>query len=114
MSFFELLNKRIDETGACLMVGLDCHDADLKEQTGDAAFQFCKRIIDDTAHAAVGYKPNAAFFERLGHEGAAALEKVIAYIPAHIPVLLDAKRGDIGSTCKAYADAAFAVNEVRR
>ena len=112
MSFFELLNKRIDQTGACLMVGLDCHAADLSEQTGTAAFDFCRRIIDETKHVAVGYKPNAAFFERLGKDGAEALEKVIAYIPQDIPVLLDAKRGDIGSTCDAYADATFAVNNV--
>jgi len=114
MSFFELLNKRIDESGACLMVGLDCHTADLAEQTGPAAFEFCKRIIDDTKHVAAGYKPNSAFFERLGPAGIQALDDVIAYIPKSIPVLLDAKRGDIGSTCDAYAEAAFQAHKVRR
>ena len=107
--FFELLDARIAETGGSLLcVGLDCHAQDLgEEQTGDAAFAFCKRIIDATAHVAVAYKPNAAFFERLGADGHAALRRVIAYIPPAIPVLLDAKRGDIGSTCDAYAAAAF-------
>lgn len=94
------------------MVGLDCHATDLTEQTGEAAFEFCKRIIDETQHAAVGYKPNAAFFERLGHAGVEALERVIEYVPDSIPVLLDAKRGDIGSTCDAYAAAAFEVDKV--
>eukprot|EP00941_MAST-03F_sp_MAST-3F-sp1_P004293 g4293.t1 len=107
-SFFDLIKNRIAVTnGSLLMVGLDCHSADLKEQTGAAAFDFCKRIIDETKHVAIGYKPNAAFFERLGASGSDALKKVIAYVPNDIPVLLDVKRGDIGSTCTAYAEAAY-------
>lgn len=68
---------------------------------------FCKRIVDETKHVAIGYKPNAAFFERLGASGVNALKEIIAYIPSDIPVLLDVKRGDIGSTCTAYAEAAY-------
>ena len=88
MAFFDLINQRIDATGACLMVGLDCHAADLTEQTGEAAFAFCKRLIDETKHVAVGYKPNAAFFERLGHDGVRALQQVIDYIPDDILSLI--------------------------
>ena len=58
-------------------------------------------------HAAA-YKPNAAFFEALGPNlGAACLRKVIKSIPDDIPVLLDVKRGDIGSTAQAYAEACY-------
>ena len=64
-------------------------------------------IIEATKDVAVAYKPNAAFFEALGAKGAEALEKVVAAVPEGILVLLDAKRGDIGSTAAAYATAAF-------
>jgi uridine monophosphate synthetase len=55
----------------------------------------------------VVYKPNSAFFEAHGPEGLEALQRAIAHVPGGIPVLLDAKRGDIASTSKAYAEAAF-------
>ena len=60
-----------------------------------------------TRDLAAAYKPNAAFFEVLGPEGILALQQVIAAIPDEIPVILDAKRGDIASTAQAYARAAF-------
>lgn len=61
-----------------------------------------------TAPYAACYKPNAAFFEALGsNTGIATLERVIKSIPNDIPVLLDVKRGDIGSTAAAYADACY-------
>ena len=60
-----------------------------------------------TAAAAAAFKPNAAFFELYGGEGVEALRQVIASIPEGIPVILDAKRGDIASTAEAYARAAF-------
>ena len=56
---------------------------------------------------AAAFKPNAAFFEQFGAEGMAALRDVIATVPDEVPVLLDAKRGDIASTAEAYARAAF-------
>eukprot|EP00939_MAST-03C_sp_MAST-3C-sp1_P004426 g4426.t1 len=106
--FFEKLEERVKTTGSLLCVGLDPHAADLRgEQSGAAAFAFCKRIVDETKHVAVAYKPNSAFFERLGGDGLRALRDTVNYIPRHIPVLLDVKRGDISSTAKAYADAAY-------
>lgn len=61
-----------------------------------------------TAPHAAAYKPNAAFFEALGPNlGVATLRKVIAEIPSSIPTLLDVKRGDIGSTAEAYAEACY-------
>ncbi|CAN0159221.1 unnamed protein product [Scytosiphon promiscuus] len=91
------------------MVGLDPHSKELGEGNNNAAGAkaFCLRIIEATSTVAVAYKPNAAFFEVFGAEGMAALKDVIAAVPDEIPVLLDAKRGDINTTAAAYASAAF-------
>ncbi|MHB8605835.1 MAG: orotidine-5'-phosphate decarboxylase, partial [Thermoplasmatota archaeon] len=72
--------------------------------------RFCRGIIDAVAPYAAAVKPQSAFFEALGADGFAALEEVCAYArSAGLLLLLDAKRGDIGSTAKAYARAAFEV-----
>ncbi|MCC7360402.1 MAG: orotidine-5'-phosphate decarboxylase [Anaerolineales bacterium] len=100
--FFEQVLARAATTGAPLCVGLDpraAKVAELREQ--------CGRLIEATAKFAVAYKPNSAFFEAHGPEGMLALLDVIATVPDGIPVLLDAKRGDIASTSEAYARAAF-------
>ena len=71
-------------------------------------FAFCRDIVDATAKYACAFKPQIAHFAALGEEG--ALERVIAHIHAHhpgIPVILDSKRGDIGSTAQHYATEAF-------
>lgn len=108
-SFFQSLQLRCTEINSILCIGLDPHAAELKENTPKAAFEFCKEIIQSTHEFAAAYKPNAAFFEALGHEGVAMLHEVIKIIPEGIPVLLDAKRGDISTTAAAYATAAFNV-----
>jgi uridine monophosphate synthetase len=73
-----------------------------------AALQFCQTLIEATLPYAACYKPNAAFFEALGEQGHAILKQVIEEIHQHDAlVLLDAKRGDIGSTATAYAQAAY-------
>ena len=104
-------------SGSLLCVGLDPHEKELfpdgwasvsESDRSEAAFTFCKRIIDATAPHAACYKPNGAFFEAIGSQlGMATLKRVMAEIPSDIPVLLDVKRGDIGSTAAAYADASF-------
>ncbi len=106
-TFFSRLESRIREINSLLCVGLDPHPIDLPEPSAAAAKVFCLRLIESTADLAAAYKPNAAFFEALGPEGIAALQQVIAAIPEEIPVILDAKRGDISSTAQAYAQAAF-------
>ncbi|MDF1513877.1 MAG: orotidine-5'-phosphate decarboxylase [Anaerolineae bacterium] len=68
---------------------------------------YCLSIIEQTEDQVCCYKPNIAFFEKSGAAGWQALKDVVAAIPGDIPVLLDAKRGDIGNTAKAYASAAF-------
>ena len=66
-------------------------------------------IIEQTHDLVCCYKPNFAFYEQFGPAGLTALRQTIAAVPPNIPVLLDAKRGDIGSTATAYAKAAFEV-----
>ncbi len=106
-AFFSKLEARAKMTGSLLCVGLDPHPADLSAPTAQAARDFCLRLIEKTADLALAYKPNAAFFEVYGAEGWTALAEVIAAAPAGIPMVLDAKRGDISSTADAYAAAAF-------
>ena len=106
-SFFSRLETRARAINSLLCVGLDPHPADLAAPTAAAARDFCLRLIEATADVAAAFKPNAAFFEQFGAEGMAALRDVIAAVPDEVPVLLDAKRGDIASTAEAYARAAF-------
>ncbi|KAG7392186.1 orotate phosphoribosyltransferase [Phytophthora pseudosyringae] len=106
-SFFSSLRTRVAAADSLLCVGLDPHVAELPEATAAAAQSFCLRLIEQTQHVAAAYKPNSAFFEAFGAEGITALHAVIKAIPAGIPVLLDAKRGDISTTAAAYAVSAF-------
>jgi len=108
-TFFEKLDQRAKIINSLLCVGLDPHPEDLPEQTGQAAKDFCMRLIETTREFALAFKPNAAFFEVLGAEGWEALHSVIQAVPDDIPVILDAKRGDISSTASAYARSAFEV-----
>jgi len=87
-----------------LCVGLDPDPARLPVKD---IFEFNKAIIDATADLVCCYKPNLAFYEALGIRGLQALKKTVAYIPRDIPVIGDAKRGDIGNTAAAYAKALF-------
>jgi len=105
--FFTRLDQRARETGSLLCIGLDPHPGDLATPTAAGARDFCLRLIESTQEVALAYKPNAAFFEAFGVEGWQALQDVIAAIPEGIPVILDAKRGDIASTAEAYARSAF-------
>ena len=100
MTFFQLLDARASKTLLC--VGLDP-----RSPTAEAAQQECFKLIDATAPYAAAFKPNAAFFERLGPQGWAALATVIKHVPKDIPVIFDAKRGDIADTGDEYAKSAF-------
>jgi len=105
MAFFDDLAARIDETGSVVSVGLDPDPDRLPESVADAdlpRWAFNRRIIDATHEYAAAYKPNAAFYEDA--DGWRALRETVAY--AHgkgVPVLLDAKRADIGNTARQYA-----------
>ncbi len=108
-TFFERLERRAREADSLLCVGLDPHPHLLSADTAAAARDFCLNLVERCAPYACAFKPNIAFFEALGLEGLAALEKVIEVVPEEIPVVLDAKRGDIASTAEAYAKAVFDV-----
>ena len=72
----------------------------------DAVGRFCRGIVDAVAPYAVGLKPQLAFFEALGSDGMRALEEICAYArSAGLLVIADGKRGDVGSTARAYAAA---------
>ena len=106
-SFFSRITRRAETAHSLLCVGLDPHPDSLDSPSAEAAREFCVRLIDATAEHACAFKPNSAFFEAFGAPGWTALGDVIASIPEDIPVILDAKRGDIASTAQQYARAAF-------
>lgn len=113
-SFLSKLEARVEEVNSLLCIGLDPHSKEIESESVktlddkcDAAFTFCKTLIDATLPYAACYKPNAAFFEALGDKGPETLKRVIKEIPSNVPVLLDVKRGDIGSTATAYAEASY-------
>ena len=113
-TFFSFLEKRVDDCSSLLCIGLDPHVSDLDKPTAASALDFCLRLIKATAPYAAAFKPNAAFFEFFGPEGWTALKQVIEAVQEEsnrmgsmIPVILDAKRGDIASTAEAYAKSAF-------
>ncbi|MFS8137811.1 MAG: orotidine-5'-phosphate decarboxylase, partial [Thermomonas sp.] len=95
-----------------LCVGLDPDLAKLPDafvDDDDALFAFCRDIADATAEFACAFKPQIAYFAAHNH-GEAALQRLIAHINAthpDVPVILDAKRGDIGNTAEQYALEAF-------
>jgi uridine monophosphate synthetase len=113
-TFFTFLEKRVDDCSSLLCVGLDPHSSELKEPSPASTLDFCLNLVRETAPYAAAFKPNAAFFEVFGPEGWTALKQVIEAIDEEskrlgslIPVILDAKRGDIASTAEAYAKSAF-------
>lgn len=108
-TFFERLEERILSANSLLCVGLDPHPELLSQKNAVGARDFCFRLIEETAEVACAFKPNSAFFEAFGAEGVRVLGDVIGAVPDGIPVILDAKRGDIASSAKAYANAAFQV-----
>ncbi len=107
MSFFSRLSERARQVDSLLCVGLDPHPSEVGSPSVEAVRSFCLRLIEATHSIAAAYKPNSAFFEAYGAQGMAVLKEVISSIPKGIPVILDAKRGDIASTAEAYAQAAF-------
>lgn len=112
MKFLEKLLAAERSNQSLLCVGLDPEPERLPEDlralpVEKGVVHFCRAIIEATAPYVSVFKPNLAFFEVLGPAGLVALQEVIRAIPAHIPVLADAKRGDIGNTARNYAAALF-------
>lgn len=114
MSFLEKLLTASRQQHSLLCVGLDPEPsrfpAELRAMpVATAVVRFCHAIIAATAPYVCAYKPNLAFFEVLGPMGMQIFQEVLSAIPAHIPVIADAKRGDVGNTARNYASALFDV-----
>jgi orotidine-5'-phosphate decarboxylase len=105
VNFVEKLAGASRENRSLLCVGLDPDPALMPEGIG--VFEFNRAIIDATADLVCAYKPNIAFYEAMGNKGLDALKRSREYIPKGIPAIIDAKRGDIGNTVKAYARSLF-------
>ena len=111
MNFKQKLDAAWAQSNSMLMVGLDPDPArfpaELKNQP-EAVFEFCRQIVDATAAYVCGFKPQIAYFSAIGAE--AQLEQLCRYIRENhpsLPLVLDAKRGDIGSTAQQYAREAY-------
>lgn len=111
MTFLEQLQGAERQNGSLLCVGLDPDPSKLPAgMKGDASkiYDFCAQIVDATADLAIAFKPQIAYFA--AHRAEAQLEKLMEHMrrnAPHVPVILDAKRGDIGSTAEQYAKEAF-------
>jgi len=111
MAFMRALRDRWADSNSLVCVGLDPEPSKFPARfTGDpdAVFAFCRDIVDATAPYACSFKPQIAHFAALAAED--ALQRLIAHVHAMhpgIPVILDSKRGDIGSTARHYAAEAF-------
>ena len=111
MTFLEMLLGAQQRNRSMLCVGLDPEPTRFPAgMKGDAAriFDFCARIVDATGDLAIAFKPQIAYFA--AHRAEAQLEQLVRHMHAafpHVPVILDAKRGDIGSTAEQYAREAF-------
>ncbi|GAC1327815.1 MAG: orotidine-5'-phosphate decarboxylase [Candidatus Dormibacteria bacterium] len=112
LGFTEALAASCAARASRVCVGLD-PDLDALpqgfERTPDDVLRFISAIIEATAQFAAAFKPNSAFYEAMGPAGMEVLQAVIAAVPAGIPVILDAKRGDLGNTAERYASACFDV-----
>jgi orotidine-5'-phosphate decarboxylase len=111
MTFLEQLQGAERQNGSLLCVGLDPEPSKFPaSMKGDASkiYDFCAQIVDATADLAISFKPQIAYFA--AHRAEDQLEKLMAHMrrnAPHVPVILDAKRGDIGATAEQYAIEAF-------
>ena len=110
MKCMELLRDASRRNASLLCVGLDPDPRRIPaafQSNGDPILAFCMAIVEATADLVCAFKPNIAFFEALGPAGLATLRHLIAAMPRDIPVIVDAKRGDIGASAAAYATGIF-------
>ncbi|MDF1664201.1 MAG: orotidine-5'-phosphate decarboxylase [Planctomycetota bacterium] len=103
-SYNEKVNARIKAIGSRLCVGLDPRI----ERIDGSVKDFLIKVIEQTSPHAAAFKPNIAYFEAMGLEGYQILDELIRHvIPKDVPIILDAKRGDIGATQEHYVKAYF-------
>ncbi len=104
MRYTERLQGRIEATGSRLCVGIDPRPG---EDGIGAVPDFLRRLVDETWEKAAAFKPNIAYFEAMGLKGIEMLGELMERMPEEVPVILDAKRSDIGETQKYYAQGYF-------
>lgn len=113
MSFLEKLDQAVKKNNSLLCLGLDIDLSRIPDnfhKGDDPIFLFNREIVDATKDLVCAFKPNMAFYEMYGVYGLSSLIRTIEYIQAtDIPVILDAKRGDVGHSSTAYAKAIFQV-----
>ncbi len=113
MTFQQKLDNLIDKNNSLLCIGLDSDFEKLSKSirsSKNPQFEFNKEIIDATHDLVCVYKPNPAFYEARGVHGIAELKMTCDYLKEQypeIPIIIDAKRGDIGNTNKGYAKFVF-------
>ncbi len=112
MNFLDKLLAVSRQQNSLLCVGLDPEQERLPSRlhsmpVARAVTYFCQAIIEATAPYVCAFKPNLAFFEVLGPEGMYVFQKVLQSVPEHIPIIVDAKRGDLGNTARNYAATVF-------
>ncbi len=112
MNFLDKLLAVSRQQDSLLCVGLDPEQERLPSRLHNmpaarAVTYFCQAIIEATAPYVCAFKPNLAFFEVLGPEGMYVFQKVLQAVPGHIPIIVDAKRGDLGNTARNYAATVF-------
>jgi orotidine-5'-phosphate decarboxylase len=111
MTFIDMLRFAERQNNSMLCVGLDPEPAKFPAHLkSDASriYDFCAAIVDATADLAIAFKPQIAYFA--AHRAEGQLEKLVAYMrrqAPNVPIILDAKRGDIGATAEQYAKEAF-------
>jgi len=108
--YFRKLETRCQKIESNLCIGIDPDPDKMPPKLGTGAegiYSFCAEIIEATADSAAAFKPNLAFFESIGTEGWHVLAQVLEHVPADVPIIIDAKRGDIGSTARHYAKSLF-------
>ena len=110
MNYLEKLKSIQEKNNSWLCIGLDPNPDRLRVEFlrwDEPILPFNKAIIDATADLVCAYKPNLGFYLQWGAAGVIALERTIAYIPKHIPVIVDCKTGDIGHTQAAWGNGLF-------
>ncbi len=110
MDYLQKLRAAQDKNNSWLCVGLDPQPEQLPlpaMKWDEPLLPFNKAIIDATIDLVCAYKPNLGFYLQWGAAGIIALERTIAYIPEHIPIIIDCKTGDIGHTQAAWAAGLF-------
>ena len=110
MTFLEKLAQAVARNNSLLCIGLDPDPRKLPGRTRteeNPVLYFNRRIIEATSDLVCAYKPNFAFYGALGPEGWSTLRATLSHVPPSIPIVIDAKVGDIGHSAEKYAAMFF-------